>query len=763
MKQVLSRHARLLAALTALALGLAPPALGQPTEPPPLHAVPLAPGERIVLDGTLSHPAWQRSPVFGRFVEMQPQRGGEPPQATRVQMLYDEQALYVGVTALETQPARIRDDIVRADQVNRTQDFVVVYVDAIGLRQSAQFFRLNAAGSMADGMHTAADDSEDFAPDFDWDGRVARSAEGWTAVFRLPFASLRYAAGSEHTEAPWRVMVARRIPRDQFHLVMSVHLPREASSFIGQLQRLEGLRLPEKHTFLVLRPSLTWRRTSDARPPAATRREQELDASLDLKWRPRAELVLDATLNPDFSQVALDVPQLSGNTRFALSLAEKRPFFFESSDLLRSPTEAFYTRSFTAPRWGLRGTWRGADRSGSAFALDDRGGGVVLLPQAFGTGEAVQPASRVLAARGLWDRGAVQWGGLAVARRYEEERGDNTVFGPDLGWQISDTLRLRAQWLHSSTGAVAVDGDGLLARGPRQEGDRLFAKLFHQGQLTEADLELDLSDAGFRHDSGFVNQAGVRKATGFASTGWENVGPFNEFWLNLEGEHVAARGSGERVSAGLWPGLWSSAARNLEWTLQWRGLSTLRTGPGRPLLHERYWHSQLVMTPAAWAPLLDATLDWGRLADTAASTESPGGSVRRGGRANVLLRLRPARRLELEPTLYAAWLRDAGQLAYRESSAQLLAIWHLDARSHLRLIVQRYSIARRAEPGLAATRFTDDAGSLTWSHRWSAGSVIHVGAGRTRQGPPDASGQRPSGSEFFVKLQADVDELRRAL
>ena len=70
--------------------------------------------------------------------------------------------------------------------------------------------------------------------------------------------------------------------------------------------------------------------------------------------------VVDATLNPDFSQVALDEPQLAGNTRFALSFPEKRPFFFESSDLLRSPTEALYTRSLTAPRWGLRSTWRGA-------------------------------------------------------------------------------------------------------------------------------------------------------------------------------------------------------------------------------------------------------------------------------------------------------------------------------------------------------------------------------------------------------------------
>jgi hypothetical protein len=148
--------------------------------------------------------------------------------------------------------------------------------------------------------------------------------------------------------------------------------------------------------------------------------------------------------------VALDVPQLAGNTRFALSFPEKRPFFFESSDLLRSPTEALYTRSFTEPRWGLRSTWRGQRLSGSAFAIDDRGGGLVLLPGAYGTGAVDQPASRTLLARAQLADGPLQWGALAALRRYEDA-GRNQVAGPDLGWQIGSGWRARLQWLQSET------------------------------------------------------------------------------------------------------------------------------------------------------------------------------------------------------------------------------------------------------------------------------------------------------------------------
>ena len=237
-------------------------ALGAPlrAEEPPLRAVRLAAGERIHLDGTLEHPAWQRAPVYDRFVEKDPVFGAAPPQATRVQVLFDDKALYVGITALETEPARVRDVPVRADGVLRTQDFVVVYVDAIGRRQSAQFFRVNAAGSTGDGLATAADDSEDFAPDFDFDAATSRQPDGWTAVLRIPFASLRFAepaGGAADSAQPWRIMVGRRVPREQFYLHTSVPIPRDAPSFIATLQPLQGVRLPAQHHFLTLRPSLT--------------------------------------------------------------------------------------------------------------------------------------------------------------------------------------------------------------------------------------------------------------------------------------------------------------------------------------------------------------------------------------------------------------------------------------------------------------------------------------------------------------------------
>ena len=709
-------------------------------------AVQLAPGETIVLDGSLGHPAWARAPVWSRFVEKDPRNGAAPPQETRVQVLFDERALYVGVTALDNDVSLIRDLPVRYDGVNRTQDFVVVYIDAIGTKRSAQFFRVNAAGSMADGMHTASDDSEDFAPDFDWDAAVQRTPQGWTTVLRLPFASLRYADGAQQG---WRIMVARRLPRDDFHLVASVPIPREVPSFIHNLQPLAGVALPPSQQFLTLRPSLTLRkaRSQDSGQPRQS--SSDVDASLDMKWRPRAELVVDATLNPDFSQVALDVPQLAGNSRFALFFPEKRPFFFESADLLRTPTEAMYTRSFTAPRWGLRGTWRAAELAGTALAVDDRGGGLVLLPGPYGTDAAEQPASRSLAARVKADHGHFTWGGVVAARRYERGAGDNAVLGPDAAWQIDDRWRVRGQWLASHTTAQP-DGSGGLAQGAARSGQRRVLKFLRNADFSESNFGIDDIDSGFRHDTGFVNQAGVRSISAYHNLGWPNVGPFNLFFLNLQAEHITDRASGQVVRQLLRPGWWSAGKSNLEWWLEANLVSRVRTAANAPLLHERHVATGLVMTPAPWWPLVDTSITLGRLADASAV------QVRNGGRWNFSARLRPLRRLELEPSFSIAWLDHGGQRTYHETASQLLAVWHLAPGMNLRAILQASSLDRRAEPGVAAQRANHHANSLTWTWRRSAGTVLYIGAGATDSGKPVTR----RGSEGFVKLQVDVDEVR---
>ncbi|HYD82384.1 MAG TPA: carbohydrate binding family 9 domain-containing protein [Paucimonas sp.] len=749
MRSILSKL--LFAALAAQA-AIALPAAAQPDAAAAagMVAVRLAPGETIRLDGSLSDPAWRRAPVFRDFVEKDPKTGARPGHETLVQVLYDDQAVYVGITALDPDPRQIRAPLVRHDAVIRTQDFVVVYFDPIGSRRSAQFFRVNAAGSTADGMHTANDDSEDFSPDFDFDAAARRDERGYTVVLRVPFAALRFAGEGQGTDG-WRIMVGRRVPREQFHLHTSVLIPNDAPSFIATLQPLNGIALPKESGFLTLRPSVTLRRESAQEAGAARHDSVDIRPTLDLKWRPLPELVIDGTLKPDFSQIDLDVPQLGGNSRYALYYPEKRPFFFEASDLLRSPTDALYTRSFTAPKWGLRATWRGQVHAGTAIAADDRGGGLVLLPGAYGTEYADQPASRTLAVRQLSDHGRFQVGGILAARRYDRGRGDNVVLGPDLAWQASDRLRLRAQWLHSHTTAQP-DGHGDLARGRAADGDRVYFRAVHQADTEQADITIDDIDRGFRHDSGFVNQAGVRLAETHYGKGWRNRGPFNELWINLDLNHARDRATGETIKTEFIPSLWFSSPGNTEAELALHGFTAQRAAPGGRMLREKYVYGSYSTTPAIWFPLVEASFSAGRLADVVAD------AVRPGARFNLMARMRALPQLELEPSLSWAGLRRDGLRSYREAVAQLKGIWFFNAEQNLRLIVQRTTLDRLPEPGVDEERDRSRVASLTYTWRRSAGTVLYLGASRSTLGAAAPS----RASEVFAKLQFDVDEIRRA-
>ncbi len=110
------------------------------------------------------------------------------------------------------------------------------------------------------------------------------------------------------------------------------------------------------------------------------RPSNELDAGIDLTWKPRENTVVDATIFPDFSQIEADVPQLTANTQFALAVTEKRPFFLEGTDLLTTQIPAIYTRAFTDPDVGVRITDRSSRHEYTALALRDAGGGTVIEP-----------------------------------------------------------------------------------------------------------------------------------------------------------------------------------------------------------------------------------------------------------------------------------------------------------------------------------------------------------------------------------------------
>lgn len=710
-------------------------------------AAAVLPGEAIPLDARLTHPAWQRAIAFSGFVEREPVNGDAPKFETRVQVLVDRNAVLVAVTALDPDSSAIREELVRHDLVRRTQDFVTLYLDPVGRRSSAQLFRVGVGGSTTDGMHTAEDDTEDLTPDFDWDSDVYRSPSGYNILFRIPFASLRY---TEAGTGPWRIMVVRRVPRGQVYQLTSTFIPADSPSFISAMQPLEGVEIPKSDSFLTVRPNVTMRNERLPSADGKTSSQTTTAVGVDLKWRPFSEFVVDATIHPDFSQVELDVPQLSRNTTFALFNPEKRPFFLESSDLLRSPLLALSTRSVTRPAWGFRGTLRMDSISGTAFVARDKGAGIVLLPNAFGTNFADQPASYAAAARMRSDTDTFSIGGIASVRRFDDGVGDNVVAGPDMTWQASDNLQLRLQWLTSSTTALP-DENYVLRRGTARIGQYGYMNVFWRTEGYEANGIVESSTDGFRDDNGFISQVGVVKYGGVLRRILHNVGALNELTFSLSSELVRDKKSGSVVSGNIVPEIYASYANNSEVTIEYHGLSRVRLEEASPLLAEKYLHVAYGRNVATWMPQITVALDIGSLADVVAN------AARSGTRLSVLGKFRLGRQVEFEVNASDAQLRNSESRVYHETAVQLLGVWHMAARQSLRLISQRTSLNRGAEPTLGIDASVDRgrADSLTYAWRKTAGSVLYVGATRVRTG----TALNNLATEVFVKLQVDAADV----
>ncbi|RTL40928.1 MAG: hypothetical protein EKK53_14505 [Burkholderiales bacterium] len=742
----------------ALGLLLGLPVQALPLTPPVPTALRLAPGEAAPsIDGRLDDPAWQRAPVYDRFVQFLPADKQPARWRTTVQVLVTDDALVFGVRAWDPAPERIRAPLARRDQVKADQDYITVFIDPVGRRRAAQFVRVSAAGGIEDGLYSAEEDSDDSAPDFDVEAAAVRLPDGYSIELRWPLAALRFPHSGG---APWRVQVARNIPREDRTVVVSVPLlTKDTLNFIAEMQPLEGLgdlvEQVRERSFLAFRPELTLRSTRESSDADGTRRSRKASLGAELKWRPRADWVVDATLNPDFSQVEVDAPQLAGNTRFALSVPEKRPFFLESADVV-GPTQpdesgenrslaAFYTRAITDPDWGLRATWRGSEAEATALHLRDAGGGTLLRAGAFATRSGVQPRD----SQASFARGRLQFGTLGVAglvSRRDFGHGLLTeVVGTDGVWRAGESDQWRGHVLASST-TLGLDGQGDVRRVGRDRGHRAWLGWRHRDGDWVANVNVEEISPRFANDNGFVSQSGVRRASAF---GYLRLGPREFAGLDVHDHELQLKvqetrtladpllgvAAGQIVDRLVQPGFWFAAARN---TGVWGhiGLDSHRARSGGPLHPTRTLLLGFESNPGELLNFINGEVEWGRRLDVEADR------VGLGAQAQMQAQLRTALPggwwLELDQRLGLGWVDGPdGRRAFTDRSAQSLVVLHLSPRDSLRLIHQRTRFTRRADMAahLGEQEDTGRVLSLMFQHRVGIARVLSVGLNRGRAQP----------------------------
>ncbi len=284
----------------------------------------------ITVDGTLDERIWAEAPVGTDFVERDPFPGRRPADAgarTEIRVLYDAEALYVGVTCF--MPA---GETPRAFELNR-DSFNVFSDDAISIKIDVRLdqrttlgFVTTPAGTQVD--YVAVENGNGFRKEFDAIWQVATQVyDGrWTAEFRLPFAALGlpghdgdrtlgFEVTRDHNAAQATYDWAPIPP--QFGAVSALHYG-----------RLEGLKEVAGGTPFTFIPYFLSRYDSPMD-------NKEVRAGGDFRLRIGEDTWSELTLLTDFSEVDLDDPIIYLD-RFAILLSERRPFFLSGLEVFQT-------------------------------------------------------------------------------------------------------------------------------------------------------------------------------------------------------------------------------------------------------------------------------------------------------------------------------------------------------------------------------------------------------------------------------------------
>ena len=333
--------------------------------------------EPVTIDGRLDEPAWARAARLSGFSEYRPVDSQRASERTEVLVWYSPEALHFGIIAHDSEPSSVRATQADRDSLDR-EDTVRIFLDTFNDRRRAFVFGVNALGAQEDGVQTEGafnagrtfgGSSVDLSPDYQFDSRGQLTPEGYVVEVRIPFKSLRYPSTPE---MKWGLNILRKTQRTGREDTWTD--ARRVASFLGQTGTMTGLRDMKRGVVTEIQPFVTGAsngtREADGR---FTRGGLDVEPGANLRLG-FTSLSLDATVNPDFSQVESDAAQVTVNERFALFFPEKRPFFLEGIELFATPGQLIYTRRIADPIGGVKLTGK-MGRTGLAFlsAVDEAG------------------------------------------------------------------------------------------------------------------------------------------------------------------------------------------------------------------------------------------------------------------------------------------------------------------------------------------------------------------------------------------------------
>lgn len=464
------------------------------------------------IDGVLDEPVWQLATKVSLDYENDPGEGVPAPVKTNVYLYEDGVNLYVAFEAFDPHPENIRASLRARDNIN-IDDNVGIILDTFNDKRNGFGFFANAIGAQADKTIVDKDGmQEDDSWDAIWDSAGKINQQGYVVEFSIPFRALRFAHVTEATR--WNIGLYRNYPRDNWTQISDVALNRNLSCTLCQFAGYQGFANIEPGNNLQLTPTLTLGRT-DVRdvvePNPWQQGDIEQDVGLDVRWGITKSAVVNATLNPDFSQVETDSAQLDVNNTFSLFYDEKRPFFLDGADYFT--TDKFnlvHTRNIADPDFGGKITGKYQQHSYGLLVAEDNNTSFLIPGTQSNDIAILDMKSKVAMGRYKMDVGSRSNVGVLMTSRRGDDYRNELVSIDGTAW-LDDNNSMNYQLVRSeSRNPLQVQQEFGLAQ--QQSGNAYFVGLHHETRDVDMYANVKRVDRGFRADLGFISQSNYARA-----------------------------------------------------------------------------------------------------------------------------------------------------------------------------------------------------------------------------------------------------------
>lgn len=402
------------------------------------------------IDGKFDESVWQQAALTHLRYETRPAENQPVPVKTEIRMYATETSLFVAFKAFDPNVSNIRANL--SDRDNAwSDDLVGIKLDTFNQSKLAYQFFINPLGIQNDSIENELTGQESDAWDGIWYSAGQITHDGYQVEIELPLRILSF--DDSLSQQHWGIELIRFYPREERQRFSTHKIDRDNTCQLCQLGVLSGLRGAKQGQGVQITPALvvTHNRQRELPQNQGWNNETNIEPGADIRWSLTPSTLLNATINPDFSQVEADAGQLDVNSTFALFFPEKRSFFLDNKDYFDTQINLLHTRNIVAPDYGVKLTGKVGDHTFAGLVAQDTTTNFLIPGNLSSDIAKIDETSQNLATRYRADFGrSLSLGALFTAKSSQNQY-HNYLASFDGKYQLTDQDTFKVQAAFSDT------------------------------------------------------------------------------------------------------------------------------------------------------------------------------------------------------------------------------------------------------------------------------------------------------------------------